>query len=322
VFKYPSTGTVDMVLSRRRTLQAVAAGTLTALAGCSATDRLDEQESTRTYALTVDRLDASPVEHALYEPDESDLFGTPARTALDAILPDGRHTTYGYTPLPDDAYLEHDGRYFQTVHLVTGRERVARRLVSVESVDEDAVPDDAIRVDSLDRPDARVVKILHSDSQLDGQSGASDLLRDDAYVLRRPAEREGRLATGDLDGRVVTMSDSGAWAYRVSVSRERIVETAYTTLAVEVATSRAEFREVVFGSRIDTDLADETLTEDVRAVLDSAIDQRQYQESVPPSASFERLLDVLGLAGVEQYVNGRLLWDGDDLYRYALYVDE
>lgn len=311
-----------MVLSRRRTLQAVAAGTLTALAGCSATDRLGEQESTRTYALTVDRLDSSPVDHAVYEPSDGELFGSPARTALDAILPDGRHTTYGFTPLPDDAYLEHDGRYFQTVQLVTGRERVARRLVSVESVDEDAVPDDAIRVDSLDRVDARVVKILHSDSQSDGQSGAGDLLRDDAYVLRRPAEREGRLATGDLDGRVVTMSDSGAWAYRVSVARERIVETAYTTLAVEIASSRAAFREVVFGSRIDTNLAGETLAEDVRAVLDRAIGRRQYQESVPLSESFERLLDVLGLAGVDRYVNGRLLWDGEELYRYGLYVDE
>ena len=311
-----------MVLSRRRTLHAVAAGSLTALAGCSAIERLDEQESTRTYALAVDRLDTSPVAHALYEPSDSELFGPPARTAVDAILPDGRHTTDGYTPLPDDAYLEHDGRYYQTVQLVTGRERMARRLVSVDPVDEDAVPDDAVRVDALDRVDARVIKILLSDSQSDGRSGASDLLRGDAYVLRRPAEREGRLATGDLDGRVVTMSDSGAWAYRVQVSRERIVETAYTTLAVEVATSRPAFREVVFGSRIDTDLGEETLTEDVRAVLDSAIDQRQYQESVPLSASFERLLDVLGLAGIEQYVNGRLLWDGTDLYRYALYVEE
>jgi hypothetical protein len=79
---------------------------------------------------------------------------------------------------------------------------------------------------------------------------------------------------------------------------------------------------VVFGSRIDTDLADESLTDDVRAVLDSAIDQQRYRESAPLSEPFERLLDVLGLAGVDQYVNGQLLWDGDDLYRYALYVDE
>lgn len=311
-----------MVRTRRHTLQALAAGTLTTLAGCSATERLGEAESTRTYALTVDRIDSSPVEHALYAPDDGPLFGDPARTALDAILPDGRHTTYGYTPLPEDAYLEHDARYFRTVQLVTGRERMPRRLVRVDPVEADAVPDDALSVDALDRPDARVIKILHSHTQTDGRGGASDLLRGDAYVLRRPAEREGRLATGDLDGRVVTMSDSGAWAYRIRVARTEILETAYTTLAVEVAPSRARFREVVFGSRIDTDLEGEPLSADVRAVLDRAIDQRRYRESAPLSDPFETLLDRLGLDTDDEFVTGRLLWDGADLYRYGLFVDE
>jgi len=38
-----------------------------------------------------------------------------------------------------------------------------------------------------------------------------------------------RLATGDLDGRVVTMTESGTWAYRVRVTREQIVETVHGT---------------------------------------------------------------------------------------------
>ncbi|WP_424001545.1 hypothetical protein ACOZ4I_16695 [Haloarcula salina] len=309
--------------SRRRLLQTVGATATAALAGCTALDALGSADSAAEYTLTVDSVDASPVEHALYEPNDGALFGDPARAARSDILPEGRHTTYGYEPLPEDAYLEHDGRYYQTETVVTGRQSVERTLVSASPLPDDAtVPDDAVQVDALDRPSARVVKILHSDAQSDGQGASADLLRDGAYVLRRPAELESQLATGDLDGRVVVMKAGGPWNYRIETVTRSITETEYATLALEVADSREAFREVVFGSRIDAELAPATLPEGVRSTLDHAIGRGQYAERTPLSESFDTLLDRLGLDGVETAANGRLLWYNKSLYRYGLYVDD
>lgn len=80
-------------------------------------------------------------------------------------------------------------------------------------------------------------------------------------------------------------SDDSRTEYRLTVSRERLLEPAQTALAVEVAESRAAFREVVFGSRIDVDLR------------------------------------ALGLWTVDGAANGRLLWYDGALYRYGLYTD-
>jgi hypothetical protein len=308
-----------MVSTRRRTLRTAGTTALAVLAGCSSLGASGSDDATQ-YTLDVDSVDASPVAHALYEPDDGPLFGAPARTALDAILPAGRHTTYGYTPLPDDAYVEHEGTYYQTKHVVTGRRGMDRPLVRVESVPAESVPEDATSIDRLDRPSARAIKILHSVAQTGGETSTADLLRGDAYVLRRPAELAGRLGTGALDGRVVTMTESGAWAYRVDVSRERIVETAHTALAVPVADSRERFREVVFGSRIDAELAPGALAPAARDVLERAIARGTHSETTPLSEGFETLLDEFGLGAVDSAATGQLLWYDGALSRYALYV--
>jgi len=121
-----------MVPTRRRFLQIGGATTLTALAGCTTRDLLGSKDTSSEYSLTVDSIDAPPVEYALYEPDDGALFGEPARTALDNVLPDGRHTSYGYKPLPSDAYVAHEGSYYQTKHVVTGRTQIERQLVRVD----------------------------------------------------------------------------------------------------------------------------------------------------------------------------------------------
>lgn len=311
----------DMDAYRRRALGTVGATTLAALAGCTTGDLFGSGESRRSYTLDVERISVSPVEHALYEPDDGALFGDPARTALAEILPEGRHTTYGYEPLPDDAYVERGGTYYRTVNVVTGRERMERALVRAESVPEEEVPDDALLVDELDRPVARVVKILHSYAVTDGETSTAELLRGDAYVLRRPAETESRLGTGELDGRVVTMTAGGSGAYRLSVTREPITETAHTALAVPVADSRERFREVVFGSRIDADLAPDDLAPDVRDLLETAVRRESYEATAPLPEAFETLLGALGL-DTDESVNGRLLWYDGGFYRYALYVGD
>lgn len=312
--KYRQEGSPTMP-SRRRLLQAVGAATTVVLAGCASS--LNEQSTEQTYTLSIQRIDQSPVEHALYEPDESALFGDPERAALAGILPSGRHTTYGYRPLAEDAYVERDGVYYQTKYVVTGRKWMARPLVSATPVSREDVPDDAVVVDDLERPSARVVKILHTHTQ--GGSTA-DLLRDGAYVLRRPAELESRLVEGDLDGRVVTMTPDGAWAYRLAVTRERIPETAYTAFAVEVADSRARFREVVFGARIDANLSPSGVSADARQLLERTIRTGTHNATEPLPDAFTALMTALGLGRDSE--SGRLLWYDGQLYRYGLYVDQ
>lgn len=308
--------------TRRRLLRTVGSIALGGLAGCTAPDVFGSDGPEREYTLTVDTVEASPVEHALYEPSDDPLFGAPARETLANVLPDGRHTTYGYKPVSEGEYVDHDGRYFQTAVVVTGSEDVERTLVRAEPLADDAsAPDDAVPVDSLDRPSARVAKILHSHAQTGGEGGSADLLRNDAYVLRRPAERESALAAGTLDGRVVTMKPGGPWNYRIETETRRVSETAYTTLALEVASSREQFREVVFGTRIDADLTGESLPSGVQSTLDRARGLGRYAETTPLSASFETLLDRLGLADTESAVTGQLLWYDASLYRYGLYVD-
>lgn len=304
------------MVSRRQALQAAGSAVAVVLAGCSS-DVLGPEDATE-YELHVDRIATEPVPWALYEPDEGDLFGEPARTALDAVVPEGRYTTLGYVPVPEGSYVEHDGRYYQTEQFVTGRRSVERPVVRVESVDEAAVPEDAVRVDDLEQPSARPLKILHSDAVTDGASGAAALLRGDGYVLVRPAERESRLAT-DLDGRVVTMTDDGAFAHRVDVRRERVTLTEHTVTAVLVSRSRDAFREVVLGSRVDVDVDALDLSADARDVLDEAIGRGRYAETGEPSATFETLLRRLGFE-VDRPETGRILWDAESLFRASYYV--
>lgn len=310
-----------MVPHRRRVLQAAGASGLAALAGCTTANLLDSNTEPTTYTLRVYPHERSPVEHELYEPDDSALFGTPARTALDDILPDGQHTTYGYTPLPDDGYVAHQTHYYQVVNTVTGRNHQPRTLVRVSPVPEAQVPAAALQLDALPRPSARVLKILHSHTRSNGES-ATDLLHGDAYVLRRPAEQDSRLASGDLDGRVVTMTGEGVWAYRIHVTQEPILETAYTAQAIEVAASRAAFREIVFSTLIDAELSPPALASDARTILEQAIGRETYSESTPLSDAFDALLAELNLAGVTESLNGRHLWYDGDFYRYALFVDD
>jgi hypothetical protein len=195
-----------------------------------------------------------------------------------------------------------------------------RPLVRVESVPAESVPEDATLIDRLDRASARALKILHSVAQTGGETSTADLLRGDASVLCRPAELAGRLGTGALDGRVVTMTESGTWAYRVDVSRVRLVETAHTALAIPAADSRERFREVVFGSRIDAELAPDTLAPAARDVLERAIARGTHSETTPLSEGLDTLLDALGLGAVESAAAGQLFWYDGALSRYALYV--
>jgi len=311
-----------MTPTRRRTLQATGTAALMTLAGCLTDNRSNSQGSTEEYTLDIDRIESSPVEYALYAPDDSPLFGEPAQTALEDILPEGRHTTYGYEPLPDDGYVEYEGSYYQIKYVVTGRQQMERQLVRVDTVPQEQVSDDAILVETLERPSARVVKLLHSYSVSGGESGSAELLRDDGYVLRRPSERESQLATEELDGQVVTMTESGAWAYRVQVTTETITETAHTAVAVEVASSRSDFREVVFGSRIDAELSPDELPAEPREILEQGIAGETYTEETPITEAFDTLLDLLGLGTVETGVNGKLLWYDDEFYRYGLYIND
>lgn len=303
------------MVSRRRSLQFVGTAVAAALAGCSG-DVLGETSRTE-YTLQVQRIATEPVAWALYEPPEDELFGDPARAALDAIVPTGRHVTHGYTPISEGAYVEHDGQYYRIDQFVTGRAALERPLVRVESIDE--APDDAVLLENLDQPSARTMKILHSHAVTDGTSASSSLLRGDAYVIARPAERGSRLVD-ELDGRVVRMAPEGELSYRIHVDREQVTLTEHTTLAAAVADDREAFREVVLGSAVDADLGVVDLPEEARSLLDRAIEREAYRESGEPSDAFETLLRRLGFS-VDEPETGRILWDGRSLFRASLYVN-
>lgn len=309
--------------SRRQFLGASAAGLAVGLAGCASLDPLGRSEPQFEYTLNVVHVDSDPVEYALYDPGD-DEFARTANAALDAVLPDGRYTTYGYEPLPSDAYVEHEGRYYRTAVVVTGRERMERTVVRAEKVPEEETPEDALLVEELDRVDARVVKIQHSNVQTGGEGGGADLLTDDGgYVLRWPAELDGQFAAGELDGRVVSMTEDGPWNYRFTTATEPVVETAYTGLAVEVADSREAFREVVFADRVDAEFDPSDLPESVDDIVGRALTSEEYRETTPLSDSYEELLDRLDLSDVDEpgAENGKLLWYDERLYRYGLYVN-
>jgi len=305
--------------SRRRLLHAFGSAGTAAFAGCNG--RFGGSSPAREYALDVDRIDASLVAFALYEPGDDPVFGRPARTALDEILPTGTHTTYGYESLPEDVYVRHDGSYYVTQVVVTGRKAVTRRAVELTRVDEDETDEtaDAVQVESLPQADARVLKILHSYEWTDGRGSVSDLVDDGRYVLRRPAEANGRLAT-DLDGRLVAMDEIAT--YRVDVAEVTLTEPAYTARAVEVATSRDGFAAVAAATRVDCHLGSSDLSASERDLLEQAVARDVYRETEPLSGPFVALLDALGLESVEDGKTGQVLRYDEELFRYGLYVNE
>lgn len=307
-----------MALHRRTALQLAGVTIATALAGCSSLTSTTTEK--KQYTLSLDRIEQPLVEYVRYQPGDS-VYDQPAHRALSEILPDGRHTTYGYKPLPEDAYVTHDGRYYQTKIVVTGEQRMERPFVRVTPVPEEQVPDEVQTVDSLARPVGRVIKILHSYSVSDGESGSADLLRDDAYVLRRPHELNSRL-TDDLDGEIVAMDADGHWAYRIDVTTEHLPEPANTTLAIHVADTEDAFRDIAFAVSVDTRLDSTELDTPVQQLLERCIARDTYRETTPLSTEYTTLLDALDLEHVETASNGHHLWYDDTLYRYGLYIND
>ena len=305
------------MVSRRRTLQAAGTAVAAALAGCSSDVLGDSTEP--EHELYVDRIATELVPWALFEPDDGELFGGPAREALDAILPDGRYRTYGYTPIGEGSYVEHEERYFRTESFVSGRAAVERPVVRAEPIDEASVPEDTLLVDSLAQPSARVAKILHSHAVTGGASGSTELLRGDSYVMARPAERESRLVE-ELDGRVVTMTADGGWPYRIDVRHETLTLPEYTTSGIAVADSDEAFRGVVLASAVDADLTTTPLPDGATGLLDRAISREAYRETGDPSGEFTTLLRGLGFA-VDESETGRILWYGESLFRAGYYLN-
>ncbi|WP_265110013.1 hypothetical protein [Halosolutus halophilus] len=158
-----------MVLDRRTAPHLAGTTVATALGGCASLTPGATTDPKNEYSLSLGQINQPLVEYALYHPDES-VYDQPAHRALSEILPDGQHTTYGYRPLPEDAYVSHDDRYYQTKIVVTGEQRMERSFVRVISVPKEQAPDDAPTVESLAQPVGRVIKILHSYTVTNGKA--------------------------------------------------------------------------------------------------------------------------------------------------------
>jgi len=128
-----------------------------------------------------------------------------------------------------------------------------------------------------------------------GESGTAELLRDDGYVLRWPSERESRLASGELNEQVVTMTDSGAWAYRVDITTEQLTETAHTAFAVGWQAPRATSARLSSALGSIRNSLQMRCQQNHKEILEQAIAEETYTEEAPITEAFERLLDLLGL---------------------------
>ncbi len=310
-----------MVYTRRAALQAIGATALAALAGCTAFESITEDES-QEYQLEIGAMEGSLIESTLYEPSDRQLFGEPAREALEAVLPEGEHTTDGYQPVPEDAYVEHEGAYFQLKYTVSGREPVDRDLIRVESVEDEAVPSEPHRVADLDNASGRILTILQTYSLHEGAGSMAEELRGDAYVLRLPAERDSQLAAGDLDDEVVTMTDSTAFASRVRRSTEEILEPQYTLTALPITDSAATFQQVLLATEVDAELESARLEDSVQAILEEAMQREPYTETAPRSDSFETVFDRLNREQEPLPIANRRLWYDKALYRYSIHVTD
>ncbi len=314
-----------MVPTRRHALQALGSVSVLGLAGCTTSTGLFGSQQTTQYRLTIDPVNQSLTEAALYEPSDSALFGEPARTALDEIIPDGTYTTYGYRPLPtegtlgmDAEYAAGDTQYYQIATVVTGRQQVDRHLVRVTDLPKPQAT--VTPIDTLPQPSHRCLTILIGHARSRGQLHTEEL-REDAYVLRRPAELNSQLVTGDLDGAAVTLDPESQMAYRISVVTATVTEPVYTTHAIPVASSAAQFRQSLLAAEVDVELDSSVLSAQARHIFYQAR-QNGYVATPPHEEGSKELLTALELGDTEVSTGWRLLWYDDQLYRYTLQVTE
>ena len=307
-----------MVHSRRQLLQAAGVSTLAGLAGCTTIDSLVGDDGSEAYRLEITPFAESLSESTLYEPSSNEPFAEPAETALSAVLPDGEHTTYGFKSVPDDVYVEHDGRYFQLIYVVSGRREIERDTISLEPIEKAAeLPAELPQPDEFSRTTERVLTVLHVSQAGGADSPLADELDNGGYVLRRPAERESRLATGELDGTVFAMTDGTAFAYRIRRTTNTRSEPRYVLRAIEVADSEPVFTETLRATEIDVELNAETLSTAVTTVLAEAIG-RPYTEPRPISDAFDATLKLLAVDTTELPVFNATLWYDEQAFRYSV----
>lgn len=311
-----------MTQSRRRFCQAVGVSTLAGFAGCTTTESLLGDDDPETYQLELDPFGKPLVESTLYEPSSNEPFAEPAETALEAVLPDGEHTTYGFKPVPDEAYVEHDGQYFQLTYVISGRREIERDIISVEPIEaESELPDEPPQPDEFSQSTERVLTVLHVSQAGGADSPLADELDNGRYVLRRPAEREGQLATGELDETVFSMTDGTAFAYRIHRTTSTLREPRYVLRAIEVADSEIAFTETLRATEIDVELNPDTLTTEVNAVLAEATGQ-PYTEARPISDAFDATLKLLDVDTAELPVFNATLWYDEQAFRYSVTHEE
>jgi len=307
-----------MVHSRRQLLQAAGVSALAGVAGCMTIESLVGDDESEAYRLEIDPFGESLIESTLYEPSSNEPFAEPAETALSAVLPDGEHTTYGFKPLPEDVYVEDDGRFFKLIYVVSGREEIERDIISVEPIEaKSELPDEPPQPEEFSQSTKRVLTVLHVSQAGGADSPLADELYNGRYVLRRPAERESQLATGGLDETVFSMTDGTAFAYRIHRTTSTLREPRYVLRAIEVADSETAFTETLRATEIDVELNADTLTTEVNAVLAEAIGQ-PYTEARPISDAFDATLKLLDVDTAELPVFNATLWYDEGPFRYSV----
>lgn len=306
-----------MVHARRQLLQAAGFATVAGLAGCTMREVLNGADS-ESYHLEIEPFGESLIESTLYEPSTNEPFAEPAETALSAVLPDGEHTTYGFKPTPEEAYVEDDGQFFQLTYVVSGRRAIERDVILLEPLDDEtALPEEPPQPEEFTQTTKRVLTLLHTHHLTGADSPVDDELDNGEYVLRRPAERESRLASGELDETVFAMTDGSAFAYRIHRKTNRLREPRYVLRAIPITDSETEFTETLRATEIDSELNPETLAPGVETIIEEAIMQ-SYSEESPISDSFDSTLGLLNVDTAELPLFNAALWYDEAPYRYSV----
>lgn len=264
-------------MHRRTFLRIVSGSTLvSATAGCLFGTAGDN-------GLELTEVD-SLADHVAAQPSE---FTDEQRSVVDAALPDGEYVTYGHRPFPDGSYLEVDGEFYRADVAETGTKRTSRTVLGAEEVDD---APDAVPVEEYPDRDREPVVVACRLSMVRGRESDRANPPPDryVYVFRTVSEDDTALLPAprhevvEYEGRT----------FQLWTEERELDEAEYATALSRVASSAGEFERRVEAEYV-VDLDEYELTEDQRAIVETAIEEGEYRERGRSSDAFDDLIDLL-----------------------------
>lgn len=281
--------------SRRRFIAATSAASASLLAGCNS---VSPSSPPPRVELTAEQQSADRFASVW---DPSTPIADRTREAIDAAVAGDRYVTVGYSPLPEDRYVERDGTYYRTDSVHVGRETRERYVLRLERVgdSDDSDTPEATSIDALPDPDRSAARLAYlaaraAPDEPGGEWGGApwETIEHGGAVYRRTDPEDSELIP-EPDHEYVEVELG--MVLRVGVSRERITDPVMRAVVVPVAESEAEFTEAVLAAELTTTFYSDQLSSEAVSVLDELTGRTEYAESAPVSAGYARVLQRLDL---------------------------